>query len=236
LGKVDLLTPSHPGSVFLQGSGQPSSRIFKEMIKEALAGVSGRKPRVALSLAALANSIGAVRKFLGWFTARTFGDAEVERFSVAGEKDAMDPDDAYAIVQRADLIYLTGGDPVLGARLLNDSGAAEWLRQARARGAHLAGGSAGAIMLGAWWADWPEEPDGRPFDGGVLVPCTGVVPDLVVDTHAEENDWEELLLVKGMLAAAGHSPRLRGIPTDGGLIVGPDDGLRSVGDPAFEPK
>jgi cyanophycinase-like exopeptidase len=190
---------------------------------------------VAISLAALANSMGAVRKFLGWFTARTFGDAEVERFSVAGEQDAMDRDAAYGIVQRADLIYLTGGDPVLGAKVLAEAGADEWLREARQRGAHLAGGSAGAIMLGAWWADWPDEPDGSPFDGGTLVRCTGVVPDLVLDTHAEDDQWEELLLVKGMLEAAHHSVRLRGIPTDGGLVVGPDGSLRAIGEEPFIP-
>jgi hypothetical protein len=90
-------------------------------------------------------------------------------------------------------------------------------------------------MLGSFWGDWPEEPDGRPFDGGALVRMTGVVSDLVVDTHNEEDDWDELRLVHGMLQAAGEPARLRGIPTGGGLIVAPDGSLESVGDPPFAP-
>src|SRR5689334_7698752 len=111
------------GRVFLLGSGQPTSRLFRETGARALAGVRDRRPRVALSLAALADTPAMVSRFLGWFTAHTFGDAEVQRFIVAGERGAMDPTEARAIVERADLIYLTGGDPVAGARVLVESGA-----------------------------------------------------------------------------------------------------------------
>jgi len=228
-----------PGPVHLLGTGQPTSRLFREMVTHALSHVQGRAPRVALSLAALAETQGAIRKFLGWFTAHAFGGAQVTRFTVEGEPKPMSADEARAIVDAADLIYLTGGDPVAGARVLTGSGADLWLREARARGAALAGGSAGAILLGAWWAEWPDEPDAllrqRPFDGGSLLRCTGVVPDLVVDTHAEEDAWQELRLVQGLLAAAGHTPRLRGIPTGGGLVVGPDGSLTVVGDPPHLP-
>lgn len=224
-----------PGLVLLAGSGQPTSKVFKTLLERGLGHVRGRKPRVALSLAAIAESPAILRKFLGWFSPALFRGAEVERFTVAGEPDAMDPARARAIVERADLVFLSGGDPVIGARLLTSSGADEWLKEARARGCALAGGSAGAILLGAYWASWPEEPDGRPFDGGELVRCTGVVPDLVVDTHAEDDDWAELKLVKGMLEARGERLRLRGLPTRGGVIVGADGVLEPVGDPPYEP-
>jgi cyanophycinase-like exopeptidase len=222
-----------PGLVLMAGSGRPT-RVFHALVARGLAGVSGRKPRVAVSLAALPHDPSVIDKVAGWLVGRSFGDAEVTRFTVAGERDPMPADEARAIVEQADLVFLSGGDPVLGARILVDSGADAWLRDARARGTALGGGSAGAIMLGAWWATWPDEPNG-PFDGGTLVPCTCVVPDLVVDTHAEEDAWAELALVRGMLDAAGHHPRLRGIPTDGGLIVHPDGGLETVGDGPFIP-
>jgi cyanophycinase-like exopeptidase len=213
------------GRVYLQGSGQPSAPAFKQMIEQALGGVTGRKPRVALTLAALDGNASIIKKFLGWFTARAFGGAEVTRI------DELSAEAAKAAVESADLIYLSGGDPVAGARNLAASGRDVWLREARARGAALGGGSAGAILLGAFWADWPEEPDGKPFDGGTLVRMTGVVGDLVVDTHNEEDDWDELRLVHGMLQAAGENVRLRGIPTGGGLIVAPDGAIQAIGDP-----
>jgi hypothetical protein len=79
-------------------------------------------------------------------------------------------------------------------------------------------------MLGAFWASWPDRPHpDAPFDGGHLVPMSGAVSDLVVDTHAERDDWDELRLVEGMLRAAGHNCRTRGIPTDEALLVGPED-------------
>ena len=60
--------------------------------------------------------------------------------------------------------------------------------------------SAGAMMLGACWAEWPDAAEeGVPHDDGALVACSGVVPDLVVDCHAEEDGWAELNMVHAML-------------------------------------
>jgi cyanophycinase-like exopeptidase len=213
--------------VLLAGQGRPGTPLFAKLLERA------RPKRVALSLAALADQPGILTKAMGWYAGRAFGDAKVERFAVSGEKNAQSPTEARGIVERADLIYLAGGDPVVGADVLRQSGADGWLRDARARGAHLGGGSAGAIMLGAWWARWPDEPDGRPFDGGTLVACTGVIPDLVIDTHAEEDDWAELKLVDGMLTAEQRTPRLYGIPTNGAIVVHPDGRLEPAGDPPF---
>jgi cyanophycinase-like exopeptidase len=223
------------GPVLLAGSGQPTTKIFRTLIRRALDPIKGRKPKVALSLAPIAESPAILRKFVGWFSPAIFCGAEVERFTVAGEPDAIPEKRAREIVERADQIFLSGGDPVAGARLYAESGADVWLREARARGAALAGGSAGAILLGAFWATWPDEPDGRPFDGGELVRCTGVVPDLVVDTHAEEDEWAELLLVRDLLDARGVALRLRGIPTGGGLVVDGAGALEAIGDPPFQP-
>lgn len=215
------------GLVLLAGTGRPGTPLFASLLARL------EPKRVAISLAAMADQPALIKKALGWFAGRAFGDAKVERFSVEGERDAQKPDEARAIVERADLIYLAGGDPVVGAEVLRQSGAADWLRAARERGAHLAGGSAGSILLGAFWARWPDEPDGKPFDGGTLVECTGVLPDLVVDTHAEEDDWAELKLVAGMLDAAGRAPRLYGIPTNGALIADTDGRLEPAGDAPF---
>ena len=175
--------------------------------------------------------------------AHLFDGATIERFTVASETEAMPARDAAAIVERADVVFVGGGDPVQGARRLVNAGADAWLRDARARGTSCLGVSAGAIMLSAWWADWPDHPPhGAPHDGGTLVECTRVVPDLVVDCHAEDDDWNELRLVHGMMRAralCGPSvttpqPRFLGLPTGRGIVVDPAGTIAFVGGPAFE--
>ena len=225
------------GSVYLIGSMEGSAGAA--MLERALAAAGARtsgQPKIAVSFAPVAESREAL-KAMGDRTRKLFaGKGTVTRFSLAGEADA-DPARAKAIVEEADLIFFSGGDPLLGAHILRANGADAWVRDARARGAASAGISAGAILLGASWGSWPDEPPpGEPFDGGVILPCTGVVDDLVVDCHGEEDDWNELKLVATMLRA--HSTqrlRLRGIPTRGGIVVGPDNSLEVVGDEMFIP-
>src|SRR4051812_7042678 len=167
--------------IYLLATGQPSSDLWKGLLDRAFADV--RNPKVAVSLAPISSNAGGLDKFASWFTSKTFGGADVTRFTVAGEPDAQPAPKARRVVEEADLVFLSGGDPIDGARLLVGAGADQWLRDAHQDGVMLAGGSAGSILLGAWWAQWPDEPDGRPFDGGELVRYTGVADDLVIDTH-----------------------------------------------------
>jgi hypothetical protein len=222
------------GPVYLVGS--PKGSALKTAVRRALGGVKGHKPRVAASYAA----IGSHAEGLSFMTSMVdkLFKAEVQRFAVPGEKGGMPADGARAILDAADIVFFAGGDPVEGAKHLIDAGADAWLREARARGTSFVGVSAGSIMLGAWWATWPDNPQAvdDPFDGGSLVPCTRVVPDLVVDCHAEEDGWEELLLVQRMLAARKLSPRLVGVPNGGGVVVDGDGRLEPVGTPPYVPR
>jgi cyanophycinase-like exopeptidase len=220
------------GSVYLIGSGQGGT--LSAMGKRALAKIDGRRPRVAASYAAMHGNTRGM-SFMLSTAAKVFG-VEVERFHVPGEHGAGSEKEARKTLEEADVVFMAGGDPVAGARLFTSSGADAWLREAHERGASFIGISAGAIMLCAYWASWPDEPvTGAPFDGGELVPCTAVVPDLVVDCHAEEDEWSELYLVQKMLQAGHLSPRLLGLPHGGGVIVGPDGKLENVGVSPFVP-
>jgi len=221
------------GMVLLQGAGRTSGQVFQSALKHMLP--SPKTARVVVSTAALAEVPGVVARFAGWFSSRGFRGAEVTRVALPGEPGAMSSDEAQATLRAANLIFLAGGDPVVGAEVLSSSGADTWLREARQSGVHLAGGSAGAILLGAWWARWPSElPSDAPFDGGELVACSGVVP-LVVDTHAEDDDWGELHLIDGMLTAAGKRGEvsLWGIPTHGALLIDSDGKIEELGDASF---
>ena len=223
------------GSVYLIGSGQGGT--LSTVVKRALEGAkrSGKRPRVAASYAAMHHSTSGL-SFMVSTAAKVFG-VDVERFFVPGEQGTAADTDGRAIVERADVIFVSGGDPVAGAELFTSSGADAWLREARERGTALGGVSAGSMMLCAFWASWPDEPDASaPFDGGALVPCTGVVPNLVIDCHAEEEGWSELKIVRQMLLAKGGGSvgvRTIGVPSGGAGVVDADGRLEDVGRPSF---
>jgi hypothetical protein len=223
-----------PGNVYLAASHGHAA--LGAMTRRALASVDRKGPaRVAVTYAAAGGPL--VERMM-----KVFGDlfpgADVRRFSVAGERHPMPEAEARAVVEDADVIFFGGGDPVAGARVLVDAGADVWVREARARGAACVGVSAGAMMLCAWWAEWPDDPyPGAPHDGGELISCTRVVDDLVVDCHAEGDGWSELELVHGMLRdrldADAPLPRLLGLPTGTGIVVGPDGAIEAVGGSPF---
>jgi hypothetical protein len=62
------------------------------------------------------------------------------------------------------------------------------------------------------------------------------VPGLVIDCHAEDDDWAELRLVRNMLgerAGTAPQPRFLGIPTGQGIIVHADGSTESVAGEPF---
>jgi len=217
------------GDVYLAASSHPQT--LHAMVSQAASSIERRPVLVAVSHVSTG---GQHAGRMTHFFERSIDRVEVTRFSVAGERDAMPPGEARAVLERADLVFLGGGDPVEGARLLVAAGADAWLRDAHARGVPCMGVSAGAILLGAWWASWPDSPPaGAAHEGGELVRCTGAVPDLVVDCHAEEDDWNELRIVRAMLrdrlGEGAVLPRFLGLPSGTGIIVSPGGPYRSVG-------
>lgn len=223
-------TPTR-GPVYLVASGQDG--MLPLVAARAYEALGKKKARVAVTYSPVAGDAGGL-KFMSGRMARLFPDATLERFAVGGEDAAMSAARARAIIDGADLVFVSGGDPTLGAKILERGGASAWLREASARGVPLMGVSAGAIALGAWWADWPEE-DGTSVDdeaqlaGTHLVACIGAVPGHVFDTHNEEDDWDELRLVEKLCVRHGEKARFVGIPTGGALVFHGDGTMEHLG-------
>ncbi len=168
-----------PGPVALVGSGEflPGMAEFDAGL---LASTGRSRPRVVVMPTASWPDGEAV--FERWAALGTahFGalGAEVEPIRVRYRADADDGAHAQAIGE-ADLIYLSGGKPGHLSRTLDGSLVEEALLRAHARGAILAGCSAGAMALAdrhfefrrgrlLWPIGW--------HDGLGLVPGASVVP------------------------------------------------------------
>lgn len=227
--------PPARGAVYLVASGQDG--LLPKMARRVCKALGTNKPHVAITYAPVAGDARGL-KFMSGRMARLFPEATLERFSVEGEDHPMTHAEARAVIHRADLVFVSGGDPTLGAKVLAHAGAAAWLRNARARGAFLMGVSAGAIALGAFWADWPAEDEASldpeaEFARTRLQRCIGAVPGYVFDTHNEEDDWDELRVVAKLCARHGKKARFVGIPTGGALIFHGDGTMETVGTRPF---
>ena len=96
------------------------------------------------------------------------------------------------------------------------------LAERHAAGVPFIGLSAGSIMLSRQWIAWSDPDDdatAAPFD------CLGFAP-LLCDTHAEEDDWNEL---RALLEFQRPGTRGYGIPSRAMLRVHPDGRTESIG-------
>ncbi len=91
-------------------------------------------------------------------------------------------------LERADAVFVSGGDVELGMKVLKDKGMTPMFQRLFAEGKLLFGVSAGSIMLAREWVRWTDPDDDSTAE---LFPCLGVAP-VLCDTHGEAEKWEEL--------------------------------------------
>lgn len=206
------------GPVALIGAGEflPGMVTLDRVL---LDGIARSRPRVAILPTASAPDGEAV--FRGWaemgrshFAAL---GAEVECVLVRSVEDGFDAAALQAIGE-ADLVYLSGGKPDHLRSVLAGSPLGEAIRTANARGAVIAGCSAGAMAIAEVQADlrrrklpWPI----RWAAGASLVPGVAVLP------HYDA--WPETILALMALQAPHHVVVL-GIDEDTGVVTRDDHG------------
>jgi len=168
-----------PGLVALVGAGEFLPAMV-EVDATLLAATGQVRPRVAIL--PTASFPDGEEIFIRWATMGVahFGSlgAEVEPVLVRDRAAADDPAAIQAIGE-ADLIYLSGGKPAYLARTLQGSGVGQAIADAHARGAVVAGCSAGAMVMAGHrfdfrgrFAPWPL----RWAPGLDLVADVSVVP------------------------------------------------------------
>jgi peptidase E len=207
--------------IYLLAGGPGSRRSSKDPLLTRAIGQSGvLEPTVAYIGAASGDDKQFFKMISGFM--RACGAGEVVLAELASKRAKIDK--ARSVLERADAIFVSGGDVEEGMHVLEERGMLPFLRELRAGGRPFFGLSAGSIMLAREWIVWDD-----PNDDGTssTFPCLGFAP-VLCDTHSEGEDWEELraLLVLSPEGTVGY-----GIPTLAGLCVYPDATVEALGGP-----
>lgn len=203
----------------LSGDSYHHRKTRDPLIREMFRETGKEHPSVAYIGTASGDDPGFFRMLESLFRRSGAGSVEMAHLHAA---DA-DLRQSRALLQRADVIFLSEGDVDLGMQVLRDRDVVSLLRDRFQDGAVFSGFSAGSILLSRQWVRWPDPDDdasAEPFD------CLGIAP-LVCDTHGEAYGWEELKTLLRLRAVAEETGY--GIPTSMGLRVYADGKVEAIG-------
>lgn len=208
-----MKTPIH----LLAGGPESDASHTTSLLAEALRTCGAARPRVACVGAANGDHPGFFHRMGALFKA-----AGARAFELAPTAAPAAIDRARAVLARADAIFISGGDVAAGMETLRAADLVPLLAERHAAGVPFIGLSAGSIMLSRQWIAWSDPDDdatAAPFD------CLGFAP-LLCDTHAEEDDWNEL---RALLEFQQPGTRGYGITSRAMLRVHPDGRTESIG-------
>ena len=148
------------------------------------------------------------------------GAGSVNRIIITPHK--ADLGKARDILAAADIVFISGGDVERGMEVLQEKGMVDFLFQLYQQGKPFFGVSAGSIMLAKEWIRWRDPDDDATAE---VFPCLGLAP-VICDTHAEEDDWQEL---KALLALKQDNVKGYGIPSGAAIKVFHDGKIEALG-------
>ncbi|MGA2380483.1 MAG: Type 1 glutamine amidotransferase-like domain-containing protein [Spirochaetia bacterium] len=129
---------------------------------------------------------------------------------------------AAAVIESADVVFVSGGDVEAGIRVLEERRMIPFLRAVHASGTPFIGVSAGSIMLCRGWIRWVDPGDEGSAE---LFPCLGLAR-VWCDTHGEGDAWGEL---RSMLALRPVGATGYGIASGSAIVVEPDGTISAFG-------
>jgi cyanophycinase-like exopeptidase len=150
------------------------------------------------------------------------GKCNLKRITICSPK--ADLDQARLNLTSADAVFMSGGDVERGMEVLQKKNLVGFLQDLYTRDKVFFGASAGSIMLAREWVRWRDPEDDSTAE---LFPCLGLA-QVICDTHAEEDDWEEL---KAALRLKPDRAQGYGIPSEACLKVYSNSHTEALGDP-----
>ena len=157
-----------------------------------------------------------------------FEDVGAKRVTVLDIKTRDDAEaaDAVEAIQECDGVFLTGGNQLRLSTILGGTDVARAIRRANARGAHVAGTSAGAAFISEHMICYGKE-GGTPIAGGAtLGPGLGLTNRFIVDQHFTQRDR-----LGRLLSALAFNPFAvgLGLDEDTAAFIGPDNKIEVIG-------
>lgn len=194
-----------PVTLLAGGSWHPR-KSPDPLLCECLSQTHAKSPSVAYIGAASGDNRGFFHRLASAFQDAGAGTVRLVPLASA----SPDIDASHAILTEADIIFISGGDVREGMHCLEKHGIPPLLRHLHNTGIPFFGLSAGSIMLSQCWIHW-DNPDDDSTAG--IFQCLELAP-VLCDTHAEDDDWQELKMLLRRLPAGqvGY-----GIPTGGAL-------------------
>ncbi|MDX2193272.1 MAG: cyanophycinase [Gemmatimonadales bacterium] len=163
---------------------------------------------------------------------RVFGELGVKQVKVMRLDSRADceREEVLEKLERADGVFLTGGNQLKLSTTLGGTPVAKLLRRRNAEGMHVAGTSAGAAFLCEHMIAFGEE-GATPHAGGVtLAPGLGLTNHAIIDQHFRQRDR-----LGRLLTALAYNPFAigLGLDEDTAAFLGPDGTVDVVGSGAI---
>ncbi len=157
-----------------------------------------------------------------------FEDVGAKKVTVLDIKTRDDAESADAVeaIQDCGGVFLTGGNQLRLSTILGGTEVARAIRRANARGAHVAGTSAGAAFISEHMICYGKE-GGTPIAGGAtLGPGLGLTNRFIVDQHFTQRDR-----LGRLLSALAFNPFAvgLGLDEDTAAFIGPDNKIEVIG-------
>jgi cyanophycinase len=150
---------------------------------------------------------------------RKMGAQEAKALRIERRSDADDAD-YLEVLERADGVFLTGGNQLKLSTTLGGTPVAKLLRKRNAHGQHIAGTSAGAAFLSEHMIAFGEEGPTPKVGMMTLAPGLGLTNRVVIDQHFRQRDRLGRLLMA--LALNPFAVGL-GLDEDTAAFIGPDE-------------
>ena len=202
------------------GGGWRTRKTPDPLLQRVFAAACARPPVIAY----VGSASGDNRDFFSWLSVLFKGAGARAVRLVPTATPGADAGGARRVLRDSDLVFISGGDVEEGMRILAERRLVPFLRELHQAGKPFFGLSAGSIMLSRAWVRW-QDPDDDGTAG--VFDCLGLAP-ILCDTHAEEDDWEEL---HALLRLRPDGTLGYGIPSGGALVISPDGAVEAAGSP-----
>jgi dipeptidase E len=208
-----------PVPVYLLAGGRSALDRGPDPALTAVFSRTGRPEPTVAYVGAASGDNPAFRLMISRYL-RAAGSGKVVPVPLAGRR--FDRSSCEAILEGADIVYVSGGDVEAGMEILEKRGMTGFFIDLYRSGKPFFGLSAGSIMLAREWVRWSDPDDDSTAE---IFPCLGAA-QVICDTHGEGDDWVEL---KALLALESEGTVGYGIRSGASISIDPDGEVRVVG-------